>query len=62
MRAAGASLRFIRNVHCLLVNIVKVWREENFFSTHPVFKSLIVNWVIEAHGLKKMNFRISPSV
>ncbi len=32
LNAAGASLRFVGNVHCLTVRIVKVLRERDF---HP---------------------------
>ncbi len=45
MRATGASLRFIRNVHCLLVHIVKVLRLE--LSIRSICDSLIVKGVTE---------------
>ncbi len=53
LNVAGASLRFVRNVHCLLVRIVKVLRERRNSDSSGLRKALLQIRIIESRRLRK---------
>ncbi len=53
LNAAGASLRLVRNVHCLLMRIVKVLRERRNSDPSDLRKALLQVRITESRRLRK---------